>query len=119
MKQVFETLKAVLGKFEDRLAVQTNQAGEYTLVTRKPSPFPQHKGQPMFFGAVRLGKTYVSYHLMPIYMCEPLQALLSPGLKKRMQGKACFNFKTVPDEQILVELWALTEAGLRRWTGQK
>ena len=119
MTEVFEALKAVMERFEDRLAVQHNKPGEYTLVTRKPSPFPQHKGQPMFFGSVRLGKAYVSYHLMPIYMCDPLQALISPGLKKRMQGKACFNFKSVPDEEILVELSGLTEAGLRIWNGRE
>jgi hypothetical protein len=35
---------------------------------------------------------------------------LSPDLKKRMQGKSCFNFKKI-DKVLLGELAALTEAG--------
>ena len=50
----------------------------------------------MFFGSVRLGKAYVSYHLMPLYMRPALTSLVSPVLKKRMQGKTCFNFKAGP-----------------------
>ena len=119
MKPVFEELKAVLTKFENRLAVQTDSPTDYTLVTKSPSPLKQHKGHPMFFGSVRLGKAYVSYHLMPLYMCPPLQAMISPALKKRMQGKSCFNFKAVPEPALLVELAALTEASLKRWTEQK
>src|SRR5579871_390693 len=94
---VFDSLKAILGKQAARLAVKTDAPDEYSLVTRTPSPFPQHKGQPMWFGSVKAGKAYVSYHLMPIYMSPALQKSITPALKKRMQGKSCFNFKTVPD----------------------
>ena len=65
------------------------------------------------FAAVRVGKANVSYHLMPIYMNEPLKATISPALRKRMQGKACFNFKEIPDAALLEELRALTDAGFR------
>ena len=37
-------------------------------------------------------------------------AAMSPELKKRMQGKACFNFAKV-DEPMIAELEALTKAG--------
>ena len=66
------------------------------------------------FAAVRLGKSYVSFHLMPIYMCPVLQASLSAGLRGRMQGKACFNFKTV-EPDLFEELTRLTEQGLQRF----
>src|ERR1051325_3087739 len=89
---VFAALKALLAKYAKRLAVKVDTPSEYTLVTKTPSPFPQHKGQPLFFGSVRLGKAYVSVHLMPIYMCPALAKGMSPTLRKRMQGKACFNF---------------------------
>ena len=94
---VFATLKQVFRRHLDRLSVQADSATEYTLVGRKPSPFPQHKGHPMFFSSVRMGKAYVSFHLLPLYMNQSLSGTISPALKKRMQGKACFNFKTVPD----------------------
>jgi hypothetical protein len=45
---------------------------EYALVTRSPSPFPQHKGHPLDFGSLHVGKAYVSLHLMPLYMCSEL-----------------------------------------------
>jgi hypothetical protein len=39
---------------------------------------------------------------------------LSEGLKKRMQGKSCFNFTTV-DESYIAELAQLTKAGIERY----
>ena len=64
----------------------------------------------MYFGSVRLGKAYVSFHLMPLYFNEPLNARLSPELKKRKQGKTCFNFKNI-DELLFEELGELTKSG--------
>jgi len=116
---VFAALKPVLGKFEKRLAVKADTAKEYTLVGKTPSPFPQHKGQPMWFGSVRLGKAYVSFHLMPLYMSKPLAMNISPALKKRMQGKACFNFKTGPEPEAMAELKRLTAASFQDWKDRK
>jgi hypothetical protein len=112
---VFEALKAILAKYREQLAIKVDTPSEYTLLTRLPSPFPQHKGQPMYFGSVRLGKAYVSFHLMPLYMCEPLTKAIPPTLVKRMQGKTCFNFKALPDPEILRELNALTAACCQAW----
>ena len=69
----------------------------------------------MWFGSVRLGKAYVSFHLMALYMNPALTKTISPVLKKRMQGKTCFNFKTDPEPDILAELKRLMEAGLKQW----
>ena len=93
--------------------MKVDTSDEYTLVTRYPSPFPQHKGEPLYFGSVRLGKAYVSYHLMPLYLCAALQRDISPALKKRMQGKTCFNFKTLPDAPLANELASLTGAAVK------
>jgi hypothetical protein len=111
--EIFATLKQVFRRHLDRLSVQSDSATEYTLVSRKPSPFPQHKGHPMQFGSVRLGKAYVSFHLMPLYMNPPLSGSTSPALRKRMQGKTCFNFKTAADADLIAELERLTAAGFR------
>jgi hypothetical protein len=116
---VFAALKPVLGKFAKRLAVKTDTATEYTLVTKSASPFPQHKGQPLFFGSLRVGKAYVSFHLLPLYMQPVLTKTISPALKKRMQGKACFNFTIDPAPEILSELKRLTERGLTEWEEKK
>src|SRR5262245_29687360 len=112
---VFSILKPVLSKHANRLAVKTDTPDEYSLVTRTSSPFPQHKGQPMWFGAVRKGKAYVSIHLMPLYMNDAIARSVSPELRERMQGKTCFNFKAPPVAALLEELARLTEAGLTSW----
>ena len=117
--QVFAALKPVLAKHAKRLSVKTDSPNEYTLVTRSASPFPQHKGQPLFFGSVRLGKAYVSFHLLPLYMCPPLVKGIGPDLQKRMQGKACFNFRNVPEPALIAGLKQLTEDGLRQWREKK
>jgi hypothetical protein len=115
----FAVLKPVLVKYANRLAVKADSSVEYTLVTKSPSPFQQHKGQPLYFGSVRLGKAYVSFHLMPIYMCPGLIKSISPELKKRMQGKTCFNFKTEPSPELIDALTRLTEAGFKEWSVKK
>lgn len=56
---------------------------------------------------VQVGKTYVSYHLMGVYGNPKLLDRYSKELRARMQGKACFNFKTV-DEPLFKELERLT-----------
>lgn len=115
---VFAALKAVFGTSSRRLSVASDTATAFTLKARSSSPFPQHKGRPLEFGSVRVGKSYVSLHLMPLYMNAALVAGVSPALKKRMQGKTCFNFKHVPDAALLAELQTLAEAGLDDWAGR-
>ena len=95
LAEVFAKLRPVMAKQAARLAVQTDTPREYTLVTKAPSPFPQHKGKPMWFGAVKIGKSYVSYHLMPLYMNSALTNTMTPALKQRMQGKSCFNLRSM------------------------
>jgi len=115
----FADLKPVLAKYAKRMAVKADTPVEYTLVTKSASPFPQHKGEPLFFASLRLGKAYVSFHLLPIYMCPELAGKISPALKKRMQGKACFNFKNVPEPELMAELKLLTEASFKQWGEKK
>ena len=66
---------------------------------------------------MKIGKGYVSYHLMPVYACKDLQGEISPELKKRMQGKSCFNFKE-PDVKLFKELARLTKIGFKRFTSK-
>jgi hypothetical protein len=75
---------------------------------------PSYRGKPLFFGAVQITKNYVSFHLMPVYVYPELLLGTSNGLQRRMQGKSCFNFKTVSDT-IFAELDRLTAAGLRKY----
>jgi hypothetical protein len=115
----FAALKPLLARYADRLAVTADTPAEYLLVTRSPSPFRQHKGGPMFFASLRRGKAYVSFHLMPIYMCPALAGGISPALKKRMHGKTCFNFNASPEPRLLADLERLTEASFQDWTQKR
>ena len=78
---------------------------------------PAGKGEPMWFGQVREGKAYVGYHLMPVYTHPALAEKISPALRKRMQGKSCFNFK-VADEALFEELAALTREAAALYAAQ-
>lgn len=112
---VFSALKPILASHAKALAVKTDTATEYVLVTKTPSPFPQHKGHPMQVAWLLMGKAYVSFHLMPLYMSPALTGNISPALKKRMQGKTCFNFKDIPPPELIAELKLLTKTGLQQW----
>lgn len=65
-------------------------------------------GQPGWFGTVTVRKSYVAYHLIPLYADPALADHLSDALTRRRQGKTCFNFTHV-DEELFAELSALTE----------
>lgn len=104
--ETYDALRKILKPYEPRLAVQHDKPGSYYLDTRTLGP----NGQPLFFGAVRLGSKYVSYHLMPVYVNPVLLESASPELRRRMQGKSCFNF-TKPDYALFRELEELTRAG--------
>jgi hypothetical protein len=60
---------------------------------------PGLEGKPWgYVAGTRLGKSYVSLYLMPVYMDPALAASISPALAKRRQGKSCFNFTKVDDD---------------------
>jgi hypothetical protein len=65
-----------------------------------------------------MGKNYVSYYFMPVYMNAALQKRIPPELKKRMQGKACFNFSEV-DPALFRQLADLTAAGFEGYRALK
>jgi hypothetical protein len=106
--------KQVLEPFLGDIRVQTDKPGNYH--TEIPGMF--HRGKPLYFAGLRTGKNYVSFHLLPVYGAPELLKGMSPALKKRMQGKACFNFSTV-DEACFAELGRLTAAGLKLFKSQK
>lgn len=110
----FLALKKVLKPYERGLVVQDDSENSYCLITKH---IMKNK-QPLWFAGVRKGKAYVSYHLIPIYACPELAKGMSAELKKRMQGKSCFNFKKV-DAKLFKELATLTKAGLKRFNDQE
>ena len=108
--KVFQRLHEIMRPFGDKLVVQTDSPENYYLET---SIVARNKKQ-MFFGAVQVKKNYVSYHLMPVYVFPELLEGMSEKLGKRMQGKSCFNFKSV-DEETIEELAGLTNRSFERF----
>lgn len=98
---VHERLKAILEKHRGEFAARGGYGG---LVLE----LPEAVGKPWgYVAGTRPGKRYVSFYLMGVYARPELLDSMSPALRKRMQGKSCFNFSSV-DEGLLTELDALT-----------
>src|SRR4051812_29867569 len=112
--QVFAELKSIFKPYAKKMDVAHDDETYYLLNTR----YIMKNKQPLCFGGVRLGKNYVSYYLMPVYACPDLEQAISPQLKKRMQGKSCFNFKEV-DKKLFAELKQLTRDGATRFSNEQ
>jgi hypothetical protein len=112
--KVFEELKSIFKPYTKKMDVLADTDTSYWLNTR----LLMRNKQPLAFGGVRKGKNYVSFHLLSVYAAPDLLKQISPELKKRMQGKACFNFKAV-DKKLFAELKALTKDGAARFSDAK
>ena len=113
---VHDKLRTIMKKYEGgALKASPDQPGNYVLIG---PPTERSQGKDVWFGAVQTRKNYVSYHLMAVYAFPELLQGLSPELKKRMQGKACFNFKAV-DDKLFKELARLTDQGYKRFKKAK
>ncbi len=110
---VFSELHKVMAPYAAKLDAKKDDEAELYVDTRHI----QKNKKPLFFGAVQVKKSYVSFHLMPVYLKPDLLASASPELKSRMQGKSCFNFSTV-EPTMFRELAALTKAGYASYKEQ-
>ena len=96
-------LREMLQPLRSKLVATRDQPGDLAL------EIPGLKGKPWgYVAGIRRGKRYVSYYLMSAYADPKVMASMSPELKRRMQGKSCFNFTHV-DEPLFVELGRITE----------
>ena len=105
-------LRALLEQYAPPLFVTADGPSGYVL-----DMAPEGQRDPStWFAGTRLGARYVSFYLMPVYVEPSLLDGISPELRRRMQGKSCFNFGKV-DEPLLAELAALTRAGFEATGG--
>jgi hypothetical protein len=104
---VASKLETLLARYATRQTVWKTQNGKWLCAKQVI-----HSGEPLALFGVRRGKNYVSYHMVPVYMFPLLANGISPELKRRRQGKACFNFAHV-DEALFRELRSLTDASLK------
>ena len=101
----YSRLGEMLRRHKDKLSVAIEKPGEFWMAVTGEV----YRGKPLVFAGVRMGKNYVSYHLMSVYMRK---VEMSAELTKRRPGKACFNFSEV-DEKLFGELDKLTASGLK------
>ena len=107
---VFEQLRSILKSHAQNLTVKADTGDTYYL----DGPYSEKWKKEVFFGSAQIKKNYVSFYLMPVYMYPELLKDVSPELKKRMQGKSCFNFKKVEPE-LFAELTELTRRGAEKF----
>ena len=120
-QSVFARLRDILKAHADGFTVGRDTANHYRLeAPAGPATLRawggKVKSRTIPIAWVQVGKAYVSYHLMGIYGNPKLLDRCSKELKARMQGKSCFNFKTV-NESLFEELERLTTkliAGMRK-----
>ena len=110
---VYAALHTILAPYAAKLDTKKDDGSELYVDTKHI----QKNKRPLFFGAVQVKKSYVSFHLMPVYLKPELLASVSPELKLRMQGKSCFNFSVV-EPALFKELTALTKASYGSYNEQ-
>ena len=103
---IFAGLRKILEPHSARLAVTADAPDHYCLELA----FSPKLKKALPAAWVKIGKRYVSYHFMPVYMFPKLRDQMSDKLRARMQGKSCFNFKVL-DESLFKELETLTTQG--------
>lgn len=108
--KIFQDLKSILENYHSQLEVVHDKETNYYLNTPKSETVK--KGE--FFGAVQVKKSYVAFHLMPVYYFPELLDDISDELKKRMQGKSCFNFKQ-DDKDLYKEIEKLTKVSFDKY----
>ena len=113
MKDVFIRLRAIFEPYGETLIVTQDDEANLSIDTHHV----MKNKKPLWFGGVNIKKNYVSFHLMPVYVTPALLENISPALRKRMQGKSCFNFKTV-DDDLFAELSELTRQGYESYQAQ-
>lgn len=110
---VHARLRQIIASYSGRSRLAPLHDNAENFILEAPQT-PNSFNRPVWFGGVQTKKNYVSFHLMPVYAFPELLEGISPELKKRMQGKSCFNFRQV-DEPLFAELAALADAGYRRY----
>ncbi|WP_350293992.1 hypothetical protein [uncultured Croceitalea sp.] len=108
--KLFEELKSILKEYEGQLSLAHDKSTNYYLNTSANEK--NKKGE--FFGAVQVKKSYIAYHLMPVYYNPELLDSVSEDLKKRMQGKSCFNFNQ-ENKELLKELAEITKTSFEHY----
>jgi hypothetical protein len=104
---IHEKLTKIFRRHAKHLRAVKDEPGTYYVESKTTTA----RGKPFWLGGVAVKKSYVSFHFVPVMMPE-VRKMLSPALKKRMQGKTCFNF-TAYDKDLAAELQRVVDTGIK------
>ncbi len=107
--QIFASLRAIMLAAAPGMVVTEDTP---TGLTLKTNWLEARTGQPAWFGWIAVKKSYVAYHVMPLYILPALNDAIPDSLAKRRQGKTCFNFKKA-DAALFDDIRRLTETAAR------
>ena len=105
----FQGLRKILRPYDAKLRVLKDGPGGYM----SESKSIRYQGKPLMFASIT-SKSYVAFHLFPVYVFPDLLKGISPELKRRMQGKTCWNFKKA-EEALFAELEGIVKASFQRF----
>lgn len=110
VQPVFAALRGLLLPYKDALEIVRDDPDHLYL----NCPGSDAKGNSQFFGAVKVSGRKHLLHFMPVYDFPELLGGVTPALKKRMQGKSCFNFHYL-EPAMVAELEELIAQGVARY----
>lgn len=106
---IFATLRSLMLAAAPGMVIADDTPTTFTLKT----PWIEKRTkQPAWFGWIAIKKSYVAFHVMPLYVLPALNDAVPPSLEKRRQGKTCFNVKKT-DPDVFADLRQLTEAAAK------
>jgi hypothetical protein len=95
-----------LGKYRVHAKIAHDTNNHYYL----NHALPNAKSKPVFWAVVKTAASKVALHLMTVYTQPEMLTNITPALKKRMQGKSCFNFNfNCIDEALFNEVESLVK----------
>jgi hypothetical protein len=110
--EIFRRLRTILEPYAPEMVITQDTEMGYSLDTHHI----MNNGQPLFFASASIRKNYVSFYVMPVYAFPDLLDDIG-DLKKRMQGKSCFNFRQLDDLQVGA-LTDLVRRGYERYAAE-
>lgn len=102
---IFAELRSLMIESAPGMFVTNDTPTNFTL---KTSWIEARTNEQAWFGWIAIKKSYVAYHVMPLYSLPALNDAVPPSLEKRRQGKTCFNFKK-SDPAIFEDIRELTK----------
>lgn len=106
---IFAELRSLMQQAAPTMVITDDTPTNFTMKT----PWIEARTkEPAWFGWIAIKKSYVAYHVMPLYSLPALNAAVPPSLDKRRQGKTCFNF-TKADPALFEDIRQLTELAVK------